>query len=66
MRRAAVAKWGLIPSLLLALFVGAVSDAARAPVLGQIDLPHNYYFREMYLPHLTSGPSAVAWAPDGQ
>src|SRR5436305_1005030 len=40
--------------------------AQRQTVLKQIDLPHNYYFREMYLPQLTSGPSAVAFAPDGQ
>jgi len=38
--------------------------AQREPVLSQIDLPHPYYFREMYLPQLTSGPSSVAWSPD--
>src|SRR3954464_6867045 len=38
---------------------------ARVPVLRQIALPHNYYYRELYLPQLTSGPSSVAWAPDG-
>jgi TolB protein len=32
----------------------------------QIDLPHSYYYRELYLPQLTSGPSAAAWAPDSQ
>jgi TolB protein len=40
--------------------------AQRRPVLQQIDLPHPYYFREMYLPHLTSGPSSVAWSPDSK
>ncbi|HSY08201.1 MAG TPA: CehA/McbA family metallohydrolase [Steroidobacteraceae bacterium] len=40
--------------------------AQRQPVLRQIDVPHSYYFREMYLPQLTSGPSAVAFAPDGR
>jgi TolB protein len=40
--------------------------AQRKPVLPQIDLPHPYYFREMYLPQLTSGPSSVAWAPDSK
>lgn len=40
--------------------------AQRVPVLNQIDLPHNYYFRELYLPQLTSGPSSVAWMPDGK
>jgi Tol biopolymer transport system component len=49
----------------LALFA-APAAPERRPVLGQIDLPHNYYFREMYLPHVTSGPGAVAWMPDGQ
>jgi TolB protein len=38
--------------------------AERLPVLKQIDLPHPYYFREMYLPQLTSGPSSLAWSPD--
>lgn len=38
--------------------------AQRDPVLKQIDLPHPYYFREMYLPQLTTGPSATAWSPD--
>jgi len=40
--------------------------AQRQPVLRQIDVPHPYYFREMYLPQLTSGPSAVAFSPDGR
>ena len=39
-------------------------SAQRDPVLKQIDLPHSYYYREMYLPQLTTGPSAAAWAPD--
>jgi len=38
----------------------------RKPVLPQIDLPHPYYYREMYVPQLTSGPGAAAWSPDGQ
>jgi hypothetical protein len=40
--------------------------AQRVPVLDQIKLPHNYYFRELYLPQLTSGPSSVSWMPDGK
>ena len=51
---------------LLALAPVSAAPAQRLPVLRQIDLPHNYYFREMYLPQLTSGPSAVAFMPDGQ
>jgi len=35
-------------------------------VLKQIDLPHPYYFREMYLPQLTTGPSSAAWLPDSR
>jgi TolB protein len=47
------------------LLVACVSCfAQREPVLKQIDLPHPYYFREMYLPQLTTGPSAAAWSPD--
>jgi len=40
--------------------------AQREPVLKQIDEPHPYYFREMYLPQLTTGPGAVAWAADSR
>src|SRR5438105_5272939 len=40
--------------------------AQRQPVLKQIDLPHSYYYREMYLPQLTTGPSAAAWSPDSR
>ncbi|HEX6505299.1 MAG TPA: CehA/McbA family metallohydrolase [Terriglobales bacterium] len=40
--------------------------AQRQPVLKQIDLPHSYYYREMYIPQLTTGPSSLAWAPDSR
>ncbi len=40
--------------------------AQREAVLKQIDLPHAYYFREMYLPQLTTGASAAAWSPDSR
>src|SRR5277367_2359667 len=50
--------------LLAGLAASAAAFAGRLPVLQQIDLPHPYYFREMYLPQLTSGPSSLAWAPD--
>ena len=40
--------------------------AQRDPVLKQIAEPHPYYFREMYLPQLTTGPSAAAWSPDSK
>ena len=42
------------------------ASAQRRPVLPQIDLPHPYYYRELYLPQLTSGPSSLAWAPDSK
>ena len=45
---------------------GAKVSAQRRPVLPQIEVPHPYYFGEMYLPQLTSGPSAVTWAPDSK
>ncbi|MFL5536624.1 MAG: TolB family protein, partial [Gemmatimonadales bacterium] len=44
----------------------AVLIAQRQPVLRQIKVPHSYYYREMYLPQLTSGPSSVTWSSDGQ
>ncbi len=40
--------------------------AQREPVLKQVEVPHPYYWREMYVPQVTSGPSAVSWSPDGQ
>ena len=45
--------------------VAAAPGPARTPVLDQIALPHSYYFRELYLPQLTSGPSAATWTRDG-
>jgi len=51
--------------LLAALGMAADVHAERETVLKQIRLPHNYYYREMYLPQLTAGPSSLAWSPDG-
>jgi TolB protein len=50
--------------ILLLLIICVSGFAQREAVLKQIDLPHPYYFREMYLPQLTTGPSAAAWSPD--
>ena len=50
----------------LVLCVAGAAPAQRRAVLGQIDVPHPYYFREMYLPQLTSGPGSVAFMPDGR
>lgn len=44
----------------------ATAQAAREPVLTQVDLPHNYYWRELYLPQLTTGPDALSFMPDGK
>lgn len=51
---------------LIALLAAAIAAAERAPVLNQIEVPHDYYFREMYLPQLTTGPSSVTWSPDAE
>jgi len=50
----------------IAILCAAALLAERRPVLGQIDLPHPYYYREMYLPQLTTGPSSAAWLPDSR
>jgi hypothetical protein len=50
----------------LLLLLAVPLAAQREPVLKQIRVPHPYYFREMYLPQVTSGPSAAAWSPDGR
>ncbi len=60
---------GLTVLLALAALVGPGRMpllAQRETVLKQILLPHNYYYREMYLPQVTTGPAAVSWAPDGR
>jgi len=51
-----------VPALLAA---AAASGAGREPVLSQVALPHNYYWRELYIPQLTTGPSSVAFMPSG-
>src|SRR5437868_4901698 len=53
-------------SLLLGVLASRSLCAEGRPVVPPIDLPHSYYYREMYLPQLTSGPSSVAWAPDSR
>ncbi len=49
--------------LLLASFNSLA--AQRDTVLSQVRLPHTYYWLEMYVPQVTSGPSAATWSPDG-
>ena len=53
--------WGVGCGLLATPLV-----AQRDTVLRQVRLPHAYYWLEMYVPQVTSGPSAATWSPDGQ
>jgi TolB protein len=57
-------RWVSILTVLLS--ASGVASAQREPVLKQINEPHAYYFREMYLPQLTTGPGSVAWSPDSK
>src|SRR5208283_326594 len=51
---------------LLLTGIAIPASAQRRPVLSQIDEPHPYYYRELYLPQLTSGPSSLTWGPNSQ
>jgi len=62
-RRAAHDRLSPKQALVLLVMLATASTSAAAPV-PLIDLPHSYYYREMYLPQLTSGPSSVTWSPD--
>ncbi len=62
--RRLAARVSVLVTLAAAGFAGPVA-AQRQPVLGQIALPHPYYYREMYVPQLTTGPGSAAWTPDG-
>ncbi|OFX06257.1 MAG: hypothetical protein A3E78_14635 [Alphaproteobacteria bacterium RIFCSPHIGHO2_12_FULL_63_12] len=53
-------------AMLIAAFASPAFAAERAPALAQVTAPHSYYWREMYVPQLTSGPSSLAWARDGE
>ena len=56
-----------LATILAALLIGPVrADAEREPVLKQVDLPHSYYWRELYIPQLTTGPSSLSFTPDGK
>ncbi len=48
------------------LAMTGTAEAKREPVFKQVDLPHSYYWRELYLPQLTTGPSSVAFMPNGR
>ena len=54
---------------LVCLLIAGLAEplgAQRKAVLPQIDEPHPYYYRELYLPQQTSGPSSPSWSPDSQ
>ncbi|HEV7667426.1 MAG TPA: CehA/McbA family metallohydrolase [Thermoanaerobaculia bacterium] len=54
-------------ALVLVMASTAVAaGAVREPVLKSVAAPHSYYWRELYLPQLTSGPSSAAFSPDGR
>ena len=52
--------------LVVVSVAGFAGAAGREPVLKQVDLPHTYYWRELYIPQLTSGPSSAAFTPNGK
>lgn len=54
----------MVVFVLSVIFIPQLSMADREPVLKQIQVPHSYYYREMYLPQLTSGPSSASWSPE--
>src|SRR4029078_1496435 len=55
-----------LAALVALCMAAAASAAGREPVLKQVDLPHSYYWRELYLPQLTTGPSSASFTPDGK
>ncbi|HEU4524776.1 MAG TPA: CehA/McbA family metallohydrolase [Gemmatimonadales bacterium] len=55
----------LLLATLAQLMVLPSAEAQRAPVLRQVKTPHPYYFREMLIPQVTTGPTGPAWSPDG-
>jgi TolB protein len=59
-------KRALIVFGLVSMVAALPAVAQRKQVLGQIDEPHPYYYRELYLPQLTSGPSSLTWGPDSE
>ncbi|MEQ9561138.1 MAG: hypothetical protein RLN69_01360, partial [Woeseiaceae bacterium] len=62
MKRNAIQSWVFVSVVTMTSLWTAVAYADREPVLKQIAVPHDYYFREMYLPQTTTGPGSVAWS----
>jgi len=52
--------------VILGIGCATVVEADRRALFTQIDLPHPYYYHEMYLPQLTGGPSSVTFSPDSR
>ena len=44
----------------------ATQAQRRDTPLSQVKVPHSYYWREMYVPQVTSGPGSFTWSPDGK
>jgi hypothetical protein len=57
---------GVAVCLATLALIDTAAQAEREPVLKQVDLPHTYYWRELYIPQLTTGPSSVSFTPDGK
>ncbi len=53
--------WGVASVICVAPLAGQ-----RDTVLSQVRIPHTYYWLEMYVPQVTSGPSSASWSPDGR
>jgi TolB protein len=51
--------------LLLVLCTPADAQRRETP-LEHVKVPHAYYWREMYVPQVTSGPSSFTWSPNGR
>jgi TolB protein len=56
--------WLVMAAIAVVAVGGAPAWGQRRAVLPQIDEPHPYYYRELYLPQLTGGPSWLTWGPD--
>ncbi len=59
-------RWIVAIAAVLAALAAPSFAAEREPVFKKVTAPHPYYWREMYVPQLTSGPSALAWSRDGE
>ncbi|MFN8340041.1 MAG: hypothetical protein U0V64_00115 [Cyclobacteriaceae bacterium] len=56
----------VLQMMALMLMASAMANAQRVPLHEQVHVPHPYYWRELYLPHVTSGPSSASWTRDGK